>query len=111
MIQPHSSWAEAQSQTEEQAMEERPNGGMPFPKADMRDPEDFEAVAKRFSIENVEDRVLTSADLEAHLDRVQHCVALGLEEVYAHDVGGNQEEFIGAHGERMIHKFDWPEKG
>ncbi len=103
MTQPHSSWAESQSQTEEQ-----PDGGMLFPKAEMRNPEDFQAVAKRFSIEN---RVLTSADLDAHLDRVQHYVALGLEEVYAHDVGGNQEEFIGAHGERVIYKFDWPEKG
>ncbi len=95
MTQPHSSWAESQSQTEEQAVEERSNGGMPFPKAEMRNPEDFQAVAKRFSIEN---RVLTSADLDAHLDRVQHYVALGLEEVYAHDVGGNQEEFIGPVG-------------
>jgi len=69
---------------------------MPFPRAEMREPEDFQALAKQVSIENVEERVLTSADLE---------------EVYAHDVGRNRVEFMGANGERVIPKLDGPEKG
>ena len=96
MIKLHVSWAESRSQAEEQAVKERPNGGMPFPKAEMREPENFQAMAKQVSIENVEERVLTFADLE---------------EVYAHNVGRNRVEFIGAHGERVIPKLDGPEKG
>jgi coenzyme F420-dependent glucose-6-phosphate dehydrogenase len=66
--------------------EERPNGGMPLPKADILEPEDFQAMVKQvFSMENVE--------------------------VCAHNVGRNQVEFIRAYAERVIPKLDWPEKG
>jgi hypothetical protein len=41
VIQLHVSWAESGSQTGKQGVEERPNRGMPFPKADIRDPEDL----------------------------------------------------------------------
>ncbi len=35
----------------------------------------------------------------------------GFDEVYLHNVGRNQEEFIRAYGERVIPKLRWPEKG
>jgi alkanesulfonate monooxygenase SsuD/methylene tetrahydromethanopterin reductase-like flavin-dependent oxidoreductase (luciferase family) len=38
MIQLHVSWADSQREAEEQAVREWPNGGMPFPKADIRNP-------------------------------------------------------------------------
>jgi hypothetical protein len=38
-------------------------------------------------------------------------VDLGFDEVYVHNVGRNQKEFIRAYGERVIPKLDWPEKG
>jgi coenzyme F420-dependent glucose-6-phosphate dehydrogenase len=111
MIQLHVSWAESQQEAEDQAVREWPNGGMPFPKADIRNPEDFAAMAKQVSIENFANRVLTSADLDEHLEHIQHYVDLGFDEVYVHNVGRNQEEFIKAYGERVIPKLDWPEKG
>src|ERR671913_540965 len=111
MVQLHVSWAESQEEAEEQAVREWPNGGMPFPKADIRNPEDFAAMAKQVSIENLKNRVLTSADLDEHLEHIQHYIDLGFDEVYVHNVGRNQEEFIKAYGERVIPKLDWPEKG
>ena len=47
VIQLHLSWAESRSQSDEQVVKERPNGGMPSPKADIRDHEDFEAMAEQ----------------------------------------------------------------
>ncbi len=47
MIQLHLSWAEARSQTDEQVVKEWSNGGMAFPKADIRDYEDFGAMAEQ----------------------------------------------------------------
>jgi hypothetical protein len=41
VIQLHPSWAEARSLTDEQVVKERSNGGMPSPKADIRDHEEF----------------------------------------------------------------------
>jgi hypothetical protein len=38
-------------------------------------------------------------------------VDLGFDEVYVHNVGRNQEEFIEAYGERVIPKLSWPEGG
>jgi coenzyme F420-dependent glucose-6-phosphate dehydrogenase len=111
MVQLHVSWAEDQEQAEEQAVHEWPNGGMPFPKADIRNPEDFAAMAKQVSVDNFVNRVLMSADLDEHLEHVQHYVDLGFDEVYVHNVGRNQEEFIRAYGERVIPKLRWPDGG
>jgi coenzyme F420-dependent glucose-6-phosphate dehydrogenase len=47
VIQLHLSWAESRRQADEQVVKERPNGGMPSPKADIRDHEDFEARAEQ----------------------------------------------------------------
>ena len=87
MIQLHVSWAESQEEAEEQAVREWPNGGMPFPKADIRNPEDFAAMARQVSVENFVNRVLMSADLDEHLEHIQHYVDLGFDEVYVHNVG------------------------
>ena len=98
----------SQNEAEENAVKEWPNGGMPFPKADIRNPEDFQAMAKQVSIENFANRVLTSADLDEHLEHIQKYVDLGFDEVYIHNCGRNQEEFIKAYGERVIPKLRWP---
>jgi coenzyme F420-dependent glucose-6-phosphate dehydrogenase len=81
------SLAETRSQAEEQ-----PNCGMLFPRAHIREPEDFQMMAKQVSIENVE---ATSA---------------GLDEVYPLNGGRKQVEFIGVYRERVMPIFDWPEK-
>ena len=86
----HLSLAETRSQAEEQAVKGRPNCGKPFPRAHIREPEDFQAT--QVSIENVE---VTSA---------------GLDEVYPLNGGREQAEFIRVYRERVMPKFDWPEK-
>jgi coenzyme F420-dependent glucose-6-phosphate dehydrogenase len=88
----HLSWAESRSQSDEQVVKERPNGGMPSPKADIRDHEDCEAMTEQVSVEN-------------------DYVDLGFDEVCAHDLGRDQKEFIGAYGECVIPKLHWPEMG
>lgn len=57
IIQLHVSWAESQEAAMEQAIKEWPNGGMNFPKQDIRNPEDFEAMAKLVRPENFRGRV------------------------------------------------------
>ncbi|TCJ12213.1 TIGR03557 family F420-dependent LLM class oxidoreductase [Rubrobacter taiwanensis] len=109
MVQLHVSWAGSQREAEEQAVREWPNGGMPFPKADIRNPEDFQAMARRVTVEDFKNRVLISADLDEHLEHIQHYIDLGFDEVYVHNVGRNQEEFIRAYGERVAPELRWPE--
>jgi coenzyme F420-dependent glucose-6-phosphate dehydrogenase len=102
IIQLHVSWAETQQEAEQNALHEWPNGGMAFPKADIRNPEDFEAMAKLVRIEDFKNRVLISPDLEEHRTRIQHFVDLGFTEVFIHNVGRNQEAFIEAYGREVI---------
>ncbi len=108
IIQVKVSYAESVEAATEAAVKEWPNGGMPFPKADIRDPEDFEAMAKIVRPENFKNRVLMSPDLEEHTAHLQHFVDLGFTEIYVHNVGRNQEEFVRVYGERVIPALTWP---
>jgi G6PDH family F420-dependent oxidoreductase len=102
LMQIHVSWAESREEATENAVREWPNGGMNFPKADIRNPEDFAAMAQLVRPENYKNRVLISPDLDEHLAHLQHFVDLGFDEIYVHNVGRNQEAFIKAYGERVI---------
>jgi coenzyme F420-dependent glucose-6-phosphate dehydrogenase len=101
-LQVHISWADSQAAAEEQAVREWPNGGMPFPKQDIKNPEDFANMAKLVRVENFKDRMLISADLDEHLAALQGYVDMGFDEIYLHNVGRNQVEFIEAFGTKVI---------
>ncbi|MBA2520080.1 MAG: TIGR03557 family F420-dependent LLM class oxidoreductase [Chloroflexia bacterium] len=100
--------ADSEAAATEAAIKEWPNGGMAFPKADIRDPEDFEAMAKLVRPEHYKNRVLLSPDLDEHVAHLQHFIDLGFGEIYIHNVARNQEAFIKAYGERVIPKLKWP---
>ncbi|MFM9108889.1 MAG: TIGR03557 family F420-dependent LLM class oxidoreductase [Chloroflexota bacterium] len=108
MIQVKVSYANTLEEATENAIREWPNGGMAFPKADIRDPEDFEAMAKLVRAENYKNRVLLTPDLDEHVSYLQHFIDLGFNEVYIHNVGRTQEAFIQAYGERVIPRLRWP---
>jgi coenzyme F420-dependent glucose-6-phosphate dehydrogenase len=109
IIQLHVSWAGSDEAAVEQAVQEWPNGGMNFPKQDIRNPEDFEAMTKLVRPENFKGRVLMSADLEVHREHVQRFIDFGFTEVYVHNVGRNQREFIEAYGREVIPRLRWPQ--
>ncbi len=101
-LQVHVSWAPTQAEAEQQAVREWPNGGMPFPKQDIRNPEDFENMAKLVGIEHFKNRMLISADLDEHRAALQKYVDMGFDGIYLHNVGRNQAAFIEAFGRQVI---------
>lgn len=107
IMQLHVSWANSVDVATEQAVREWPNGGMNFPKADIRNPEDFEAMAKLVRPEHYNGRVFITSDLDAIAAHVQHYIDLGFDEVYLHNVGRNQEAFIKAVGQRVLPQLKW----
>ena len=107
IIQVKVAYADSVEAATEMAMREWPNGGMAFPKADIRDPEDFEAMSKLVRAENFKNRVLMSPDLAEHTAHLQHFIDLGFTEVYVHHVGRNQKEFIKAYGQSVIPALRW----
>jgi alkanesulfonate monooxygenase SsuD/methylene tetrahydromethanopterin reductase-like flavin-dependent oxidoreductase (luciferase family) len=101
-LQIHISWATTQEEAERNALEEWPNGGMPFPKQDIKNPEDFANIAKLVRIENFANRMLISADLEEHTAQIQKFVDMGFDEVYLHNVGRDQAAFIETFGTKVL---------
>jgi coenzyme F420-dependent glucose-6-phosphate dehydrogenase len=108
ILQVKVSYATTDQEAIDSAVKDWPNGGMNFPKADIRNPEDFEAMAKLVRPENFKNRVLTTADLDAHIAYLQHFIDLGFAEIHVHNVNRNQEGFIEAYGKHVIPKLNWP---
>ncbi len=71
VLQLHLSWAETDEEALTNAMIEWPNGGMKFPKGDIRSPFELEQMAKLVRPEDFEGRMVISSDPDAHrsLDR------------------------------------------
>lgn len=104
------SLADSEDAAAEQALKEWPNGGMPFPKADIRNPEDFREMAKLVRPENFRNRVTLTPDLDKHVELLQHYIDLGFDEIYVHNVGRNQDEYIERYGKEVIPHLKWPSK-
>lgn len=102
LLQIHISWAPTDQEAVDQAVKEWPNGGMPFPKQDIKNPEDFAAMAKQVRPEHFINRVLMTSDLKAHTAHIQHYVDMGFDEIHLHNVGRNQQEFIEVFGAEVL---------
>ncbi|HET7678065.1 MAG TPA: TIGR03557 family F420-dependent LLM class oxidoreductase [Candidatus Limnocylindrales bacterium] len=102
ILQLHLSWAETDEEALRNAMTEWPNGGMKFPKQDIRSPHDFAQMAKLVRPEDFQGRMLISSDLEAHRREIQKFLDLGFERVYLHNVGRNQRQWIEAFGREVL---------
>ena len=101
----HVSWAETQPEAMTNALTEWPNGGMRFPRSDIRSPFEFEQLARLVRPEDFEGRMLVSDDLDAHRAHIQRYLDLGFDRVYLHNAGRNQREFLDAFGRDVLPKL------
>ena len=105
ILQLHLSWAPTDEEAMTNAIVEWPNGGMKFPKQDIRNPLDFEQMAKLVRPEDFEGRMLISSDPELHRKQIQKFLDLGFDQIYLHNVGRNQPEWIEAFGREVLPKL------
>lgn len=105
VLQLHLSWAETDEEALLNAMTEWPNGGMKFPKADIRSPQDFEQMARLVRPEDFKGRMMISSDPDVHRAEIQRFVDLGFDRVYLHNVGRNQREWIEVFGREVLPKL------
>jgi alkanesulfonate monooxygenase SsuD/methylene tetrahydromethanopterin reductase-like flavin-dependent oxidoreductase (luciferase family) len=105
ILQLHLSWAETDEKAAANAVEHWPNGGMKFAKQDIRSPKDFEQMAALVRPEDFKGRMLMSADLEVHRREIQKYLDLGFSQIYLHNVGRNQTEWIDAFGREVLPKL------
>ncbi len=102
ILQLHLSWAPSDREAMANAMNEWPNGGMKFPKQDIRSPHDFAQMARLVRPEDFEGRMLISSDPDAHRREIQKFIDLGFDRVYLHNVGRNQLEWIEVFGKQVL---------
>lgn len=102
ILQLHLSWAATDDEAMQNAIVEWPNGGMKFPKQDIRSPHDFAQMAKLVRPEDFQGRMLISSDLEAHRREIQRYLDMGFGQIYLHNVGRNQAEWIEVFGREVL---------
>ncbi|MGZ4699452.1 MAG: TIGR03557 family F420-dependent LLM class oxidoreductase [Oryzihumus sp.] len=105
VLQLHMSWAATDEEALSNALTEWPNGGMKFPKADIRSPHDFAQMAKLVRPEDFEGRMVISSDPDEHRAYIQRFVDLGFDRIYLHNVGRNQAEWIEVFGRDVLPKL------
>ncbi len=105
IMQLHLSWASTDEEALANAMTEWPNGGMKFPKQDIRSPQDFAAIAGLVRPADFAGRLLISADPDAHRAEIQRYLDLGIDRLYLHNVGRNQQEWIEVFGAQVLPKL------
>jgi G6PDH family F420-dependent oxidoreductase len=105
ILQLHLSWAPTDQEAMANAMIEWPNGGMKFPKQDIRSPLDFEQMANLVRPEDFEGRMLISSDPDQHRAQIQRFLDIGFDQIYLHNVGRNQTEWIDVFGREVLPKL------
>jgi len=102
ILQLHLSWAATDEEALRNAMVEWPNGGMKFPKADIRSPNDFAQMAKIVRPEDFQGRMVISSDPDRHRQEIQKFIDMGFDRVYLHNVGRNQADWLQVFGKEVL---------
>jgi coenzyme F420-dependent glucose-6-phosphate dehydrogenase len=70
--------------------------------AELRKPEQFDALAEMISEDDVEQKMRVSSDLEQHIEWLRGDVEMGFERLYLHYVGPDQHRFIETFAEKVL---------
>jgi coenzyme F420-dependent glucose-6-phosphate dehydrogenase len=105
VLQLHLSWAPTDAEAMRNALVQWPNGGMRFPKSDIRSPYELEQIAKLVRPEDFAGRLVVSSDPEVHREYIQRYVDLGFDRIYLHNVGRNQREWIDVFSRDVLPKL------
>lgn len=98
----HVSWAPTDEEATRNAVEQWPNLGLRFPKADIRSPYEIEQMARMVRPEHFEGRLHISSDPDTHRAYLQGFLDLGVDRIYLHNVGRNQREFLEVFGRDVL---------
>lgn len=105
VLQLHLSWAPTEEEALRNALVEWPNGGMKFPKGDIRSPLEFEQMAKLVRAEDFRGRMVISSDTDEHRASIQKFVDVGFDRIYLHNVGRNQRAWVEVFGREVLPKL------
>lgn len=102
VLQLHLSWAPTHEEALANALTEWAHAGMRFNRSDLRSPQDVAQLARHVRPEDLDGRLLVSADPDEHRAEVQRYLDLGFDHVYLHNVGRNQRDWIETFGREVL---------
>jgi coenzyme F420-dependent glucose-6-phosphate dehydrogenase len=102
-LQVHLSYARTLNEAAKQALQEWRYPILPASVGqDLRYPAQFDQVCRFIQPEDMEGFVRISDDPARHLEWLHRDIELGIDRIFLHNVGHNQEEFIATFGEKVL---------
>lgn len=99
-------WAESEVEARRTAREWWPTAAVPGTlNSELALPEDFEAVAKLITADDVAERIICGPDPKRHIDGINKFIAAGYSHVYVHQVGRDQEGFFNFYQREILPEF------
>ena len=108
-LQVHVSYAASDEEARRSAFDQWRSNAITADMAEtLRLPEEFDTAAKRIRPEDMDEHVRISSSTSAHAEWLLEDVAMGFEQIYVHNVGRNQREFIDRYGAEVIPQLQKP---
>ncbi len=101
-VQVRVAWAETREEATARVLSDWPVGALRFPTADLRSPFVVAQAARGVRPEDLDGRVLVSADPDEHRAHLQRYADLGFTDVHVHNVCRDQAGFIDAYARHVI---------
>jgi probable non-F420 flavinoid oxidoreductase len=102
-VQMHLSWARSEEAVRAQALDQwRLNALPPVLNEELEVPAQVDAATAHVPAEALEDSIVMSSDLARHAEVLACYAELGVERVYLHQVGLDQEEFVDVFGAEVL---------
>jgi probable non-F420 flavinoid oxidoreductase len=105
-IQIHISWRDTMQQAEADAMDQwKSNALPPVLNEELELPEQFEAASAHVGVDDLRDSVVMTDSSQELIDILSGYVDLGIDKVFLHQVGVDQESFIARAGDELLPHF------
>ncbi|MGK6315566.1 TIGR03885 family FMN-dependent LLM class oxidoreductase [Neorhizobium sp. DT-125] len=102
-LQVHLSYARSDDEARANAFDQwRSNATTAAVSETLRLPEEFDQACAKVRPDDMDQHVRISADPRRHMEWLQADAAMGFEQIYVHNVGRNQREFIDAFGREIL---------
>jgi probable non-F420 flavinoid oxidoreductase len=108
-LQVHVSWAPTEDEARANAFDQWRSNAVGAAVAEtLRLPEEFDDACVKVRPEDMDEHVRISADPARHLEWLREDMQMGFSEIYVHNVGRNQREFIEFFGEQVLPALSEP---
>lgn len=98
----HLSWAPTDEEAVANAVTEWPLAGLKMARGDIRSPFEVEQIARMVRPEDLEGRILATADPDRHRAAIQSYADLGFDRIHLHNAGRDQRAFLEVFGREVL---------